>query len=201
MIFYPYSAFHIQHSKKMLSKKQIILKIAKDGIKVLIAAGIALAAVWFFSREITRISNSMAEKTALTSLMESRNDIILKLKNDLEPIGNKKVKIEQALPPADNILEFIGALESLAAKHSLTQNIKFSSPIPLAAVAGESLNFYSIDYNLTLNGSVSTLILYLKDFERLPYFSGVNSFTLNAQAPNTWSDNSVISIQAKLYVK
>lgn len=185
----------------MLNKKQIILKITKDGVKALVAVGVAAVVVWFFSREISKISNSMAEKTALTSLMESRNDIILKLKNDLEPIGNKKVKIEQALPPADNILEFIGALESLAAKHSLTQNVKFSSPAPLTTAAGEILNFYSIDYNLTLNGNISTLILYLKDFEKLPYFSGANSFTLNAQVPNTWSDNSVISIQAKLYVK
>lgn len=64
-----------------------------------------------------------------------------------------------------------------------------------------NLGLASIDYNIVLNGNVSILASYLKDFEKLPYFSSVSSITLNATPAKGWSDDSSIFIQAKLYVK
>ncbi len=187
----------------MYNKKQATLKIAKDALKAGIAIGIALIAVWLLGGEIKKISRAVTEKMVFASLAERRNNDMLQLKNDFMYIAGRDKKISAALLPADNILEFVDALEKLAQKKSITQSIKFSSPVPFVAASGSvgGLPLLSVDYNVTLTGNITTLMEYLKDFEKLPYFSSISSIQINAVPGGTWNDNSTISIQAKLYVK
>jgi len=97
--------------------------------------------------------------------------------------------MERRESPADNILSFMGALENLAQKQSLSQNLSFSDP-----------NGKAIDYTVTLNGNLITLINYMKDFENLPYFSSIYSLEIRS-GQFGWLDNSSIAMKARLNVR
>lgn len=184
----------------MINKKQLLTAILKYTLKTGGIVTVAVILVIFVSKQITKIANSLQEKMVLSSVLERRNETSLKLREDFKKVGEKDKKIEAALPSADNILEFVGILESLAKGHSLNQTVKFNSPVPLAAAVND-LKLSSIDYNIVLDGNISTLVDYVKDFEKLPYFSGISSITVNATPPEGWGGKSSIFIQAKLYVK
>lgn len=184
----------------MINKKQLLISIAKDVLKSAVFVIIAIVVVIFAEKKIVKIADSLQEKIVLGSVLDKSNETSLKLREDFKIVGEKDKKIQAAFILADNILEFVGILESLAKQHSLTQTVKFSSPVPVPNQSG-NLNLASIDYNIVLNGNVSTLASYIKDFEKLPYFSGISSITLNATPAQGWNDNSSIFIQAKLYVK
>lgn len=184
----------------MLNKKQLLTAILKHTLKTGGIIIIAIILIVFAGKQIIKIANSLQEKMVLSSVLEKRNETSLKLREDFKLVGEKNKKIEAALPSADNILEFVGILESLAKGRSLNQTVKFNSPAPLAAVIND-LKLSSIDYSIVLDGNISTLIDYLKDFEKLPYFSGISSITVNATPPEGWGGKSSIFIQAKLYVK
>lgn len=183
----------------MINKKQLYIEILKNSLKVISVIAVTLLVMLFFSRQITKIANSLEEKMVLNSVMERKNEIALRLDEEFKTIAEKDKKIEGALLPIDNILEFVGALESLAAERSLDQSMKFNSPVPASGISEKSV--YSIDYSLILNGNISTLIAYLKGFEKLPYFTGISSVAFNSPSPSDWNDDMSISVQAKLYVK
>lgn len=184
----------------MLSKKQLTVKIFKKCAIAMAAVLVAVGLVWFFAREIKKISTDINKKILNRALEERRGDSLVQIKNDLLSIGKADEKIEKALLPLDNILEFVGALDSLAEKHSIAQTLKFGNPVPLAGSDSGGISILGVDFNLTINGTIDTLVDYLKDLESLPYFSAVSSITLTA-TPNNWNNNSMIYIQAKLYVR
>lgn len=187
----------------MYNKKQVTSKIAKDALKAGIVVLAAAVLTWFLGKEITKISRAVTEKAVFASLAERRNEDMMQLKNDFTYINGRDKKIMSALLSADNVLEFVDALEKLAQKHSLTQSVKFSTPVPSAAVGSSAagIAMLNVDYTITLTGTVSALRDYLKDFEKLPYFSSITAIQVNAASGETWNENSTISIQAKLYVQ
>lgn len=181
----------------MLEKKKIIIKISNNLIRAAIAAVAAAIIISFASKQISKINYSSAEKKRLTAIIEKRSETITKIKNDLVVIGNGEEKIKNALPGIDNILNFVSALENTANKNLLQSSYKFGIPAPY--LKQENLEILSVNYNLNVNGTISTLISYLKDIEKLPYFTNIESVNFNSHAG--WDNNSTISFQAKLFVK
>lgn len=167
-----------------------------------VAIVLAIIIIFFFSNRISKVSNSLAEKKKISFILEKRNSNLEKIKEGFSALEESafdgKNIIEEALPPINNILGFTSALKDLASQNSLQQSLKFSSPIPLQEVG--KINIYSIDYAITLNGGISSLINYLKSFEKMPYFSGISEITLNAP-PTGWESNSSILMKAKLYAQ
>jgi len=172
----------------MFNKKQLILTIFKISLKAVIATVIAIIIIVFSSQQISKISNSLKEQRTAAFILEKKTETISQLREDFNLVDEADRKISDAFPPADNILGFVTSLENLASQNGLQQTISFGTPADS-----------SIDYNLTLNANIFTLINYLKNFEKLPYFTGISSINLNA--PSGWEGNSTISIRAKVYTK
>ena len=141
----------------------------------------------------------MYKRQKLSLVLVKRSETIARLKKDLAVIGEADQKIHKAIPRADKLLEFIAALEKLAGKNSLEQSLKFGTPSSLPA--GVDSRLLAVDYNVTLNGNIGSLIGYLNDLEKLPYFAGVTSMNLTALRQPGWSDESYITIQGKLYAR
>ena len=172
----------------MFSKKQLILKILKIAARAVIAAVVAVIVVIFFSQRISKISFSLAEPRATAFFLGKRRETTAQLGEDFKIVGEADKKMNDAFPPTDNILGFVGALETLALRNSLQQSFSFGTP----ADSG-------IDYNIILNGNIFIFINYLKDFERLPFFTAISSVSLSA--PGGWEGNSTISMRAKVWTK
>lgn len=181
----------------MFKEKELILIISRNLLKSAITAIIAVFVVLFLSGQISKISESIVKNKRTAFILEKRNETISNLRNDLKLIGDNERKIEDAMPPVDNILDFVAALENLASQNSLQQSLKFGTPSQV--VAGQ---ISSIDYYITLNnGNTATLLNYLKRFERLPYVTGISTINLQALTARGWEDNSSVSIQGKIYVR
>ncbi|HBB57001.1 TPA: hypothetical protein DEW47_04000 [Patescibacteria group bacterium] len=173
----------------MLSKKQFYTVIVKQSAKIILSIVIATIIISYSCKKIAGISSFVAESRAANMALEKRSEMNARLENDFKILGNGAERITNAFPPADNILSFMGALENLAQKQSLSQNLSFSDP-----------NGKAIDYTVTLNGNLITLINYMKDFENLPYFSSIYSLEIRS-GQFGWLDNSSIAMKARLNVR
>lgn len=181
-----------------MNRKKTISIILKHLLRAFIALAISSALIFIISRQISKIGNSLMENKKLSFIFEKRNETIKKLRQDFEMIGGNAQKMQNALPPADNILEFVGALESLSAQNSLAQSLKFDTPVDFSSVQDGNLKISTVDYNINLNGNIFILLNYLRSFEKLPYFTGISFFNLSG---SNWENNSSISMKARLYVK
>lgn len=184
----------------MFSKNQIKIIILKNLAKAAVAVLFSIIVILFFSQQISQISNSLSETRKSSFILAKRNETLDRLRKDLAVIGGKDKKIEDALPSIDNILGFVETLESLASRHSLGQSYNFGTPVPFRTV-DENFSLAIIDYNLTVNADAVALTNYLKDFEKIPYFSAISSININAPAGRGFKDSSLISMKAKLYAK
>jgi hypothetical protein len=144
----------------------------------------------------------MAEKKELDYLISNRDAVNNKIKTDFLRVDpSYQAKINEALPSVYNILSFVDSMDSLAKKYSLKQNLTFNEPTPETNISGP-LNLMVITFNLTIEGANSdNFINYLKDFEKLPYFSSINSINYLGATTKGWQDNSTINISGSFYVQ
>ncbi len=173
----------------MFNKKQLILTILKILAKAGIAVVVAAVVMGFSSRQISKISDSLAEQRAAAFTLERRNETVSQIRDDFKIIGNADAKIAAAFPSRDNIIEFVTALEGVASQNAVQQSLSFGVPVA-----------NSVDYGINLTANINTLISYLKTFEKLPYFTAVLSIGLNSPSGG-WENNSSVSMRAKVYAK
>lgn len=181
----------------MFAKRQLTFIIIRAAAKAGTAIIIAALVVSFFSGQISRIGKSLVEKRQMSLTLEKRGDVIATLQKNISIIKSGNQAMESAFPPIDNTSLFISALEKLSGENSLRQSLRFGPAAPSSFQS--RLNIYEIDYNIDINGDITSFIKYLKDFETLPYFSGISEISVGS--PGGWDNNSTVSMRAKLYVK
>ncbi len=182
----------------MFTKKASFRVILGNLAWAILAAGVAIALVYAASAQISATTKSLTEKKRAAFILQKQSERLAALRNDLATIGGNDAKLASAFPPDDNISAFLAALQSLASQNSVQQSVQAGTP-SVTSITRDSITLSRIDYVTTLNGTVVTLVNYLKGFEALPYFSAVRSLTINA--PSGWEGNSTITISASLYAK
>lgn len=183
----------------MYTKKNLIFVI---GRYTLISFGVVLCTsiiIMFLSNQITKISDSVVQNKKLANKLAERTNLLDKLKQDVDVVGNGDVLINNAFVPTDNIIDFISALESLAIRNSVIQAPTFNSPTETTISAPFPVNI--INYHNSLSGTISTFIKYTKDFEKLSYFTKINGFNISSQSPLGIEGASTVSFDATLYTK
>jgi hypothetical protein len=124
---------------------------------------------------------------------------IQQLKNSLALLGENDKKIIAIYPPTDNILNFVSATESIAKQTSLKQALRFGDFAPIADSNVIIIN--KIDYNINLNGTITTLKAYLEQMEKISFVAKIGSVNLLAAPPNGWNGDSTITINGSLYAQ
>lgn len=173
--------------------------IGRHAIIALGAIAIAGLASYFLALEISKISDAVVQNRRLATALEKRTEVFSTLARDAQIIGNNDTIVDNAFISSDNILEFISALESLALKNGVTQSFHFETPTPAPISAPFPLSTIGYSNNLSIN--VSSLTNYLKDFEKLPYFTKISSLTITSGDPTGWRGASSVSMRATLYTK
>lgn len=180
----------------MFTTKNLLMLIGRQAIIAGIAIIISLIVTGLLSRQIAHLSSDTQKNRLLASALEKRTDLFTAIKRDSDLIGANDILIEQAFIPSDNILEFVAALESLALKNGTAQAFHFdvpttsaiSAPFPLATVA----------YANSLSGNLSSFSNYLKDFERLHYFTKIESLNISSQEKSGWRGAGTMSYRANI---
>lgn len=183
----------------MFTKKNLILLIGRH---TLIASGVVLCSIiiiMFLASEITKVSDSVIKNKKLVNMLAERTAILEKIKKDTALVGVNDIVMNNAFITSNNITEFISALESMALKNSVTQVFRFDSPAESTIPAPFPIN--TIAYNNSLSINLPTFIQYIKDIERLPYFTKINGFNISSQSPLGIQDISTVGFQATLYTK
>ncbi len=108
----------------MFTKKTSARAILKNLLKALAALSVAVTVVVLVSNQITKTINSLAEKKKAAFFLSTRTQMLGLLRADLEKIGVNDKKLEQALPPDDNISGFLSTLKSIADQNGLNKIFK-----------------------------------------------------------------------------
>lgn len=183
----------------MFTKKYLALLIGKHTLVTIVMVSISLSVVFFLSKEITKVSDSIVNNKKIERSLLDRTAHIGQIKYEANLIGNNDTIINNAFIPADNIAPFISDLDTLSLKNSVIQVFHFASPVETAITSPFPLS--TITYNNSISATLPNLIKYMKDFESMHYFTKINSLTITAQTPSGINDISNISLQAILYTK
>lgn len=178
------------------------LKIIKKVLICLVVVSLSSWAIYFFSKQINKINSTMAEKKEMDYLISNRDQVNNKIRVDFQTVDeNYQQKINDALPSVFNILPFVDSLDSLAKKYSFNQTTNFSQPSPILDNNG-SLKLTVINFNLNIQGTnAENFTSFLKDFEKLPYFTSINSISYLSAGKVGWQENSTINISGSVYAR
>lgn len=183
----------------MFTTKNLLILIGRHAAIALSAIGVATLASYFLAHEIKRVSDSIIQNHRLASSLEKRTELFSTIARDIQIIGKNDTLMENAFIPSDNIFEFISVLESLALKNTATQSLNFDNPNPSSVPSPFPLS--TIGYQNTLALNVFGLTNYLKDFERLPYFTKIESLSISSSDPAGWRGASSVSFRASFFTK
>ena len=165
----------------MFTKRQLTIELIEVLGRALFAVVIASVVIYLVSGRVTTIGETAKENRTAVTILEAKNQVGNDLKNNFASIGDGDKKVEGAFVKAENILEFINKLEAIARDVNLEQVLKFYAPMPLQtseeeteeSKSAEELKLMSVEYDINLKGDAASLVKYLEEFEKLPYFSKV----------------------------
>ena len=176
----------------MFRSKEFIIEILINLLKSAVAVVVAIILINFLKTKIVNISSSLAMQKQSAYALERRSQTIRQLRTDFESVGEGESYLYSARPDADNVVDFKAALDSIANRQSLQSLVSFALPAP---------DQTTIDYSVDLSAGASTLINYLKYFEKLPYLTGINSLDIRADQNYSWESSARVGIKARLYTK
>jgi hypothetical protein len=181
-------------------KNKFSIKIISKIVISLVIVAISASMVYFFSNQIKKANITIGEKKEMDYLIANREQVNNKIKTDFLSVDSTyQEKINTAIPSVNYILPFVDAMESLEKKYSLKQTLSFGQPTPSTTVNGP-VPLMLVTFNLMIeDGNIETFKNYLKDFEKLPYFSSIDSISYQSSGKAGWQENSIINIVGSLY--
>jgi len=165
----------------------------------LIFVSISFISIFYIDKKIETITNTVALKHRIAAELESRTEQSSIIAHDSQIIGNNDSFISNAFVPSDNISEFINAFDNLAAINSISQVYHFETPLP--SENQDPFPLSTISYTNSITTNVLSFSNYLKNFERLPYFTKIESLNITSQDKLGWASQATVSFKATLFTK
>jgi Tfp pilus assembly protein PilO len=181
------------------NRRQVITIILRQVLTAFLVIVFAITVCIFTGSSIVKIGNSLRQKESLSALLALRIKNIQQLKNSLALLGENDKKIIAIYPSTDNILDFVGTLESIAKQNSLKQSLSFGNFTPLDAAGDTLINI--TNYTITINGNITTLKSYLEQLENISFVNKIGEINLLASPPAGWNGDSNITISGSLYAQ
>lgn len=181
-------------------RESFSLKMIQHIAKACGAILVATIIVVFSLQHIQAISKSVQEQRRLIARLQSRTSHLSQLKEEAQAMGDSDKTILAAFPTSDNILDFVNTMEGLAKKHSLEQSLKFGgiTSVP-GAVGGQHLAF--AEFSGVVVGRRLDEYAFLKEFERLSYFTGMSSLNMQGTGEKGWDDTVQMSFAGRVYIR
>lgn len=180
----------------MFTIKNLLILIARNLLISLAFVAVSIILIFFIINKIETITDRIVLNHKLEADLKNRTELLATLESDTTIVGKNDTLISNAFVPSNNISKFMSVLDSLASKNQITQKYQFDTPVPSSASGDFSTSTISYSNNLTTN--ISTFATYLKDFEKIPYFTKIEGFSISSQDKAGWNGPSVISIKATL---
>lgn len=179
--------------------RNILFELIRPAVFIVLT----IVAISFIAGRINRISEMVKERRTLYAVLQQRTETVDKIRADFANISNASIsRMENAFPAADNINDFIVAMESLATASGVKQILNVGTPAAFKRY-GEGKNMLavsSITFSATMTGTVSQLLRYFRDFEALPYLASISQLTVTSPVSG-WEGVNSVSVSGILYTK
>ena len=115
-----------------------------------------------------------ATNTAITSRSRIAADLsrLREQKALADPILNNLLA---KVPDKDSLFAFSAYVKALATEHNATSSLRFGEE-------SQQDGFNSIRFNINAQGDYSSAVDFLNDFDNVPYFINISSFSIIRQA-------------------
>ena len=183
----------------MFTLKNILKLILRNTLVSLAVVFISIVGIIVISKKINNISSVAVSNHRLDVEQKREANVFETFNTDVQIIGTNYTNIENAFIPSDNILGFINTLDNLLNTNVVKQVYNFETPID-STVSGP-FSISTISYSDGFVTNFSNFSNYLKEFEKLPYFTKIDNFSISSQDKNGWLGASNISFRATLYTK
>lgn len=183
----------------MFTTKNLIIFIGRQALIAVMVVVPTIIAIVFLSRQIDQISTRTANERQQEEKFERHTGLFSALARDLAIVGTNDRVIEQAFPPTDNILPFTFALEMISSKNNAHESFHFDTPIASTEMTSFPLSIVGYQNSLSLN--INSLSSYLKEFERLPYFTKIDGLSFVSSDASGWQTGGTANYRAVLYTK
>lgn len=157
-------------------------------IKTFGGTAICLALIFFFIiptyQSIRTLKEEIYENNVALEQKKQTQQNFSSIKTEFQKVQDDSKKLEHAFLSKDtsSILQTIESLENLAVSHNVTQNLTID-PIP----ESENDPLISSKITLTLDGTFESLYMLIKEFEDLPYYINIDSFTISSATDGSYN--------------
>ena len=98
----------------MFTTKNLIVLIGKQALITAMAVVSSLILVLILTHQISNVSNAVVKERQLSDRLSKRTELLSAVSRDIAMVGTNDALFERPFISADNILEYILALENLA---------------------------------------------------------------------------------------
>lgn len=183
----------------MIKSKNFLILIGKNIIISLSVIVVCIVAIFFIQKAIEKVTNTIVLNHKLETQLKKRTELISIIDRGSQVVGKNDTLIMNAFVPSNNISEFINKLDDLVFISGIKQTYRFDTPVPSTIVGPFPLSTISYSNSLTID--MNNLLIYLKNFEKLPYFTKIQSLNITSQDKVGWTGLSSVSMKAELFTK
>lgn len=184
----------------MFTTRKLFILILRNSLISLFFILATIVVIFFLKDKIENVTDSIALNLKLKAQLKERSELISVLENDIQIIGDNNTFIKESFPPSEDISKFIDSLDKLIEGEPIAQIYRFETPKPSTLSGPFSIS--SINYSNNLNTDFSNLLIYLKKFESMPYFTKIENINISSQDKALgWLGQSNISLKAILLTK
>lgn len=184
----------------MLNRRSLWTTIGRNAAIALGVIAVAGAVIALLAGQIASMSENIKESKRISAALDARQELLAGLMTDMQAAKGAGERVRTAFLPATDVLEFVGATESMALKHNVTETITFDTPRETPHTIDE-VSLVEIPFALSVEGNVFTFLAFLADVERLPYFMKITSITIVGPQEGGWQNLSNIAVRGALYAK
>lgn len=180
------------------NKKLLLIGVLKESIAIFVILIISYLSIGVFRDHINSVNANIKSNAEVDALRNSYKETYDKYSKSLENISNAKKTILQALPPTEDLREFMGILNTIASKNSITANVGIGES-QVDVIHFEDIPLRTIPFTISIQGSTDNVRAYISDIEKLPYFFTLQSYDEKAIDETAKKRNVIIT--AKLWTK
>lgn len=181
-----------------LNKQSFTLLIYRELRVIVLVIAIAFFVIYQIRGQITDVNDNIYTANELSTLREFYKDTYENMYKQLGNITDAKRIITSALPPTEDLREFLGVLNTFGAKHSVDIQTNIGET-KLDSITYEDIPLRTVGITINLRGSIKNVRDYIADIEKLSYFFTIIS--IDERSSDATATQRSTTVQGKLWTK
>jgi hypothetical protein len=153
----------------LLDKKTFRFRIIRESIIILVVILSTYVIDQQLRAQITQVNGTIVAENDLYGLHLIHKETYDILNEQLRAIRSIHAQINQALPPTEDIRDFLNILDTYAKKHGVITSINVGTAV-VSDIKDGDVALQTIAMSIDINGEVNAVRGYIAELEHLPYF-------------------------------